>query len=235
MTVMQTNSRSGPVLECRPLPDFAAGSLVAVQAAFAGATACALRQAWLAPPDEHFAPAQVRVGWRGSSLFVFAELTDRDIFTRATAANQRMWELGDTLEMFLQSAGDPGYAEFHVTPNNLHLQLAFPDAAAVQDSRRNGMDKYLLTGEVFCSQTWVQSEQSRWFVFVEIPATALGLNLVSLAGQRWHFSFSRYDASRDGGAPVISSTSAHTKPDFHCQSEWGVLDFVGENELVSTA
>lgn len=229
MPVMQTISPGGPVLECRPLPDFDCGDLAAVQAVFANATACELRQTWLAQPDERFAPASVRVGWRDNALLVFAELTDRDIFTRATAVNQRMWELGDTLELFLQSAADPGYCEFHVTPNNLHLQLSFPDAAAVQDSRRNGMGKYLLAGDVFRSQTWVQSELNRWLVLAEIPATALGMSLVSLAGQRWYFSFSRYDASRDGHPLVISSTSPHTKPDFHSRSEWGVLNFAGKN------
>lgn len=227
MAASQNQSPSGPVLACRPLPDFIFGDLAAVQMAFAGAPACELRQSWLAQPDKQFAPATVRVGWRGNSLLVFAELTDRDIFTRATAINQRMWELGDTLEFFLQSSGDPGYSEFHVTPNNLHLQLRFPDSTAVQDSRRNGMEKYLMTGEVFHSQTWVQSELNRWLVFTEIPASALGLNLISLAGQRWYFSFSRYDASRDGSSPVISSTSPHTKPDFHSRSEWGALNFVG--------
>jgi len=171
----------------------------------------------------------VRVGWRADSLLVFAELTDRDIFTRATAPNQRMWELGDTLEIFLQAAGDPGYSEFHVTPNNLHLQLRFPDADAVQDSRRNGMDKYLLTGEIFRSQTWVQPELNRWLVLAEIPAAALGLKPAPPAGRRWSFSFSRYDASRDGSPPVISSTSPHTRPDFHRRSEWGELHFIGKN------
>lgn len=229
MPDVQTISPAGPVLKCRPLPAFDAADLAAVKTVFASAPACELQQAWLAQPDKQFAPATVRVGWRGNSLLVYAELTDRDIFTRATAVNQRMWELGDTLEFFLQSAGDPGYSEFHVTPNNLHLQLRFPDADAVQDSRRNGMEKYLLPGDIFCSQTWVQSELNRWFVLAEIPATALGLHLNTLTGQRWYFSFSRYDVSRDGSPPVISSTSPHTKPDFHSRSEWGVLNFAGHN------
>ena len=35
--------------------------------------------------------------------------------------------------------------------------------------------------------------------------------------------------------PVISSTSAHTKPDFHCEFEWGVLNFSEKNKLASPA
>jgi hypothetical protein len=225
MAVSQNQSPVAPALVVRPLTNFGPGDPGSVRAAFAAAAGCELHQTWLPRPDEQFAPAQVRVGWRGNALLLFAELTDHDIFTRATAINQRMWELGDALEIFLKPAGAPGYYEYHVTPNNLHLQLAFPDAGAVHDLRRNGMEKYLLAGDVFHSQTWVQSELNRWLVYAEIPATALGSNLTTLAGQRWHFSFSRYDASRDGKSPVISSTSPHTKPDFHCQAEWGVLDF----------
>ena len=116
------------LLECHSLPALAADNLEAVRAAFQGTNSQVLQQAWLAKPEEDFTPGIVRVGWRGNSLLVFAELEDANIFTHATADNQRMWELGDTFEMFLQAADSPGYAEFHVTPNNFHLQLRFPTA-----------------------------------------------------------------------------------------------------------
>src|SRR5208282_1675196 len=141
------SAESGPAIRCLPLPAFDASDLKAAREAFRQAVPCALGQAWLEKAEPDFAPALVRVGWRENSLLLFAELTDRDIFTRATAPNQRMWELGDTFEIFLGLLGEPSYAELHVTPNNLHLQLRFPDACAVAQSQRNGMDKYLMAGE----------------------------------------------------------------------------------------
>jgi hypothetical protein len=208
------------------LPDFDASNLDAVHAAFAAATPCALGQAWRADEEPDFAPGQVRAGWRRDALLLFAELTDRDIFTRATAPNQRMWELGDTFEIFLRPANRPEYVELHVTPNNQRLQLRIPHTEALRRAQAaNEFDEFLLRGNVFHSATWVQPEKQKWFVYAAIPAiTVCGQDRVNM-GSRWLFSFSRYDYTRGGGEPVISSTSPHAEPDFHRQQEWGTLNF----------
>ena len=219
-------SRQGPVIRCLPLADFDESSLDAVRAAFAAATPCALGQAWRAELESGFAPGEVRTGWRRDSLLVFAELTDHDIFTRATLLNQRMWELGDTFEMFLQPSGSPGYVELHVTPNNQHLQLRFADASSVQSARKSGsIENLLIEGAAFKSRTWVQPENRKWFALAQIPVALVGGSRESAEGGRWRFSFSRYDHTRGGGEPMISSTSPHPVEDFHSQQEWGELTF----------
>jgi hypothetical protein len=208
------------------MPEFDAGKLEAVRAAFAAATPCALGQAWRAAVEPGFAPGEVRTGWRPDSLLLFAELTDRDIFSAATGMNQRMWELGDTFEMFLRPADRTAYVEFHVTPNNQRLQLRIPSAGALRRARAaNVFDEFLLRGNVFHSVTWVQPENQKWFVHAAIPAIAVCGRARLNAGSRWHFSFSRYDYTRGGSEPVISSTSPHAAADFHRQQEWGVLNF----------
>jgi hypothetical protein len=157
---------------------------------------------------------------------VFAELTDIDIHSAATALNQRMWELGDTFEMFLRPAGQEAYVEFHVTPNNQRLQLRIANPEALRRARAaNVIDEFLLPGDVYYSATWVQPEHRRWFVFADIPAVVVCGTTEVIAGSRWHFSFSRYDYSRGSGEPVISSTSPHAEADFHRQQEWGLLEF----------
>ena len=212
-------------LTCAELAAFDAASLAAVRAAFAQADSCLMQQGWRKEPEEGFTPAVVRVGRRGNSLLVFVELEDVDIFTRATKMNQRMWELGDTLEIFLSPEESPDYVEFHVTPNNHRLQLRFPSTEALRAAQAAGsLDKFLLAGRVFHSHTWV--EDGRWCVYAEIPAVPVcGANQL-LPGTRWRFSFSRYDFSRESKEPVISSTSPHAKPDFHRREEWGILNFV---------
>ena len=100
-----------PQLNCRQLPAFDADNLDAVRGAFAAADKCAMQQAWQPKPDADFTPATVSAGWRVNSLLVFAELDDADIFTRATASNQRMWELGDVLEMFLSPESSGSYVD----------------------------------------------------------------------------------------------------------------------------
>jgi hypothetical protein len=104
--------------------------------------------------------------------------------------------------------------------------LRFPDAEAVEDSRRNGMDKYVLAEKVFRSETWVHSNVNRWYAYVEIPAGGLNEQALSLQGCQWRFSFSRYDYTRGVVGPVISSTSPHAVADFHRQQEWGKLKFM---------
>ena len=214
-----------PAIWCLPMSIFDESNLDSVHAAFAGATPCALGQAWRAVVEPGFAPGHVRTGWRQDSLLLFAELTGHNIFTNATAANQRMWELGDTFEIFLRSADRPEYVEFQVTPNNQQLQLRFANHEALRRARvTNAFEELLLPVNVFRSMTWVQPANQKWFVYASIPAILVcGLDRL-IAGGRWHFSFSRY-AITHGGEPVISSTSPHAAADFHRQQEWGELVF----------
>lgn len=223
-----------PQLACRELSAFDAGNLDAVRAAFASADAVTTTQAWQPQMDADFAPATVRAGWRGNSLLVFAELDDADIFSDATAHNQRMWELGDVLEMFLSPEGEAHYVELHVTPNNFRLQLRLPDTAAFRKAQaENKFDHLLLSDGVFSSRVWLQQEKKKWFVFAEIPAdlVAGGMPALPFTGRmpvplRWKFSFSRYDYLRGRKEPVYSSTSPHARLDFHRREEWGALVFI---------
>ena len=200
--------------------------LDSVRHALKQASPCPLQQHWLLQAEPGFAPAVVRAGWHDQSLLVLAELADADIFTRATAQNQRLWELGDVLEIFLRPVGQPSYVEFQITPTNQWLQLIYPDARAVEGAQAiSDMGPYLVWGKAFHSAVWLDRQRQRWFVFADIPASAVCRNPGSLANNQWLFSFSRYDYTRGEAAPVISSTSRHTKPDFHRQNEWGTMCF----------
>lgn len=168
----------------------------------------------------------IRVGWRDSALVLFAELTDVDIFTRATTDNQRLWELGDVFEIFLRPKTQESYVEFQIAPNNKCLQLRYPNAQAVAHARKLGTaDHLLIHQKAFFSSTWICAEDHKWFVFAKIPIKTIcdGVNL--LPDVEWLFSFSRYDYTHNANSPVISSTSRHKKADFHRQLEWGELRF----------
>jgi hypothetical protein len=217
----------GPQLECFPVPALDERNLDELLEKFGKATPLELGQAWLEKPEADFAPGRVRTAWRGQSLLVLAELTDADIFTGMSGLNQRAWLLGDTFEIFLRPAGQPAYVEFHVTPNNQHLQLRFPSAQDfVRICEAGLLESAMLPGEMFRSRTWVQPEARRWFVFAEIPANAVCDGpAVPLSGRQWHFSFSRYDYTHGRSEPVISSTSPHAEANFHRQQDWGTITF----------
>ena len=230
MAVRQTTraqrSNPGPKLVGLMLPGFNGSDLESVRRAFHSATPCHLQQAWQAKQSERFAPGVVRAGWRHNSFLVYAELTDADIFTRASGLNQRTWELGDAFEIFLRPEGQEAYVEFQVTPNNQRLQLRYNNTAALDRARKTGsLAEALIPGEAFRSKTWIDDQNSRWHVFAEIPARVVCGSNDSLAGSRWHFSFSRYDYTQGVAEPVISSTSPHAEANFHSQKEWGVLNF----------
>src|SRR5208282_2825457 len=196
-------------IKCSRLSPFDAGNMEDARRALQGCAPCALRQAWLEGEEADFQPSSVRVGWGDELLFVLAELSDLDIYSDATAHNQRMWKLGDTFEMFLRPAEQQSYAEFHVTPNNFRLQLRFPDADTITRIRGKleTLDDYLIHEQVFHSTTSVHPSGRKWVVLAEIPAKAVCERPKPLPGSRWFFSFSRFDYSRSRSEPVISSTS----------------------------
>ena len=217
---------ASPQVVCPELPEFESTDLNSVRQGFEAAPACSLRQSWLADVEPDFAPAVVRAGWQGQALVFLAELMDADIFTFARHPNERLWELGDTLEIFLRPAEQLAYTEFHIAPNNLKLQLRFADAAILQQSRQSGSLGGAVVHDIeFDSQTWVFPESGRWYAFAKIPVKAASDKPAPLSGSEWLFSFCRYDYTRGRTAPVVSSTSAHTTPDFHCLAEWGTMRF----------
>jgi hypothetical protein len=146
--------------------------------------------------------------------------------TRITTVNERLWELGDTFEIFLRPIDQESYVEFHISPNNLRLQLRFDHRAA--EAKQQGVfgGGDLMSAEVFSSRTWVMPEIGRWYVLADIPGKFVAERFRPMRGSEWLFSFSRYDYTRGLGNPVISSTSFHLVPDFHRQQEWGRMRFV---------
>jgi hypothetical protein len=211
---------------CHHLPDFDPADLEVVRHSFRAATPHRLQQTWLSQPQIHFAPATVRTGWRNDSLLVFAELSDVDIFNAAATHNERTWELGDTFEIFLKPSRQDAYVELHVTPNNHRLQLRYASAGVAARVRRTGsFDEALLPHEAFYSLTWIDDRQGRWSVYAEIPSLMVCDSKNCLENAQWRFSFGRYDYTRGNREPVISSSSPHTKPDFHRPDEWGAMTF----------
>lgn len=207
------------------LPAFDEANLDAVRAAFRPAPCCVLQQAWQEKASPGFLPATVWAGWQADSLWIYAELMDVDIFTQASATNQRLWELGDVFEFFLRPASQESYVEFQIAPNNQYAQFRYPDRAALEQARKHGFARAMIPEKIFSSRTWIRETEACWHILLRIPAATVGISTLSLAGQQWRFSCGRYDYTRGMREPVISSTSLHVRADFHRQEEWGQLDF----------
>ena len=196
-----------------------ASSVRWLQQAFAQAPHLDLVQAWRDQPEPDYEPASVRLGWRDDALLIFAELQDRDIWNTATKLNDRVFLLGDTFEMFLQRGGDEGYGEFHVSPDNVRMQLVFHAPVDIHHPIVQ-VDPNLLK-----TQVWKLPDANRWYIYAEIPGSAVSGAKKSLAGETWKCSFSRYDYTHGKQNPVLSSSSLHRKIDFHRVYEWSTLNF----------
>jgi hypothetical protein len=209
-----------------PLPEFDPSSLEAAKEAFQAAPAVELDQPWLPAREPGFQPTTVRIGWLDDALLVLAEMQDTDIFSRSTALNQRMWELGDVFEIFVRPAQQSAYLEFHVTANNHRLQLRFADEPAYRSAQLSDVfTPFFLEGNVIESAVWLRPEENRWFVLARIPARTVCDCPRPLSGQEWFFSFCRYDYRHGCDTPVRSSSSCHRKLDFHVQSPWNSMRF----------
>ena len=175
-----------------------------------------MQQGWLDALQADFLAAEIRVGWSPSRLVVLAEIPDRDIFTQATGPNQRTWELGDVFEIFLKAEDRSDYVELHVTPPNFRLQLQIESP---------GKPATKLDDGVFSSRVKIDTANQKWTVYAEVPASLVSGQEHIEDGESWLFSFSRYDASRDGRPPILSSTSPHQAINFHRIHEWGKITF----------
>lgn len=202
-----------PPFQIKRLPFSPTAKISEVQSLFSDHKPMLLKQSWLPTPQEDHLPANVRVAHYNSTILAFAEIPDIDIFNLADAPNLKTWTLGDVFEIFLQPETRSDYFELHITPENFRLQYHFESVGALPSTLDDG---------IFESQTWIQHEESRWFVLARIPFSLL--KIAPTEGLR--FSFCRYDAFRSGKPPVISSTSNHPVPKFHRPSEWETMIFI---------
>lgn len=188
----------------------------------------AFGQSWLESSARNFPGGTVQLGWQGNRLYYFAQLEDQEVYTTATEQNQRLWELGDVLEIFVGIYGQPGYLEYHTAPNGLTLQLYFADAEALAAS--SGPEGFKrCVREDPASSSLVFQRANGWEVLGWISAESLGLPPGSdLAGQVLDISFGRYDYSRNEESPVLSSTSDLSKLSFHRRAEWRTVRLVSE-------
>lgn len=210
------------VATCRPLVgiDFTEKNWDKIAAAFADATPYEFAQTWRKKLHSHFAPGVVKAAWTPENFWVYAELTDIDIYNEARELNEDTYQLGDTLEVFIRPGQAKEYFELHVSPDNQHLQLFYPKGKFPVSKEECAV----YGTEVFFSRVLVEQEVNRWRVFGQFPVANLNGGVLA-AGDEWKVSFSRYDYTRGEAHPVLSSCSPHHRSNFHDVKDWGTMHF----------
>ncbi|MEX2606973.1 MAG: carbohydrate-binding family 9-like protein [Kiritimatiellia bacterium] len=188
-----------------------------------------LRQAWREDPEPEFRPASVRCGRDDQALWIYAVLEDEDIRNPVQENHQPAFEFGDVFEIFLRPLGGTTYYELHVTPHHHIFQLRIPSSEAFYQQRNSGLNPdWAVLEPLFSSRVNIQAEKQQWQVLVRVEFAKLDHKTPPQPGTEWRISFSRYDYSQDRNFPVLSSTSHHTKIDFHRQEEWNRMIFDAE-------
>jgi hypothetical protein len=170
-----------------------------------------LLQSWLPAPEPGFLPGMARFSLAHGVLRLEVGFTVHAPTSRATGHGQRLWELGDVAELFVQKVGEESYREYQVSPNGFTLALCYPDltgVAAVRSGSRTLGD--FLTGEIPSVESTTTPEG--WSVSLEVP-------LPASPGERFRVSCCRYSYPKEG-SPIISSTSLHPVRDFHRPQDW---------------
>jgi hypothetical protein len=184
-----------------------------VPAVFQNAPQLSFRQAWQENLSPDFREGTVRVGWNAAGFWVLASLTDDHIVSRATAANQPLWTLGDVFEIFVRDLAGEEYLELHTDPKGYWMQLRFASdrVFALLKARQIRVEDLLVDEPLFHTRT--REREGGWDVLACVTA---------VHGRNLRASFGRYDYG-PGGEPVLSSTSTHREVNYHDQSAW--MDF----------
>jgi len=221
-----------PIINCGATDFIPSDNWDNVRAAFAGADFVPFVQGWRIEPIAGFAPARAAALWNRSSLLVYAELEDKDIFNAVPAADFNRLAIGhgDVFEVFVQPEGQDAYFEMHLSPNNQQFQLRIPFPYAFRELRATVNDpmelveRFKVKAPLFESR--IHQQEGKWEALMAIALDRLCEVRPVAVGAIWKFSFSRYDYTRPEPKPTLSSTSPHREANFHRIEEWGELRFV---------
>jgi len=190
---------------------------------YANCRSLPLRQHWSgveALPQE---AGVARIGVTPTGLSVQVRYEDSDIFSTATANQQRMWQLGDVVEVFVKPGLDRSdYWEVHVTPNDFLMDLHIPSRAGMQSGEHTWED--IISPE---SGTAYQAlvADGWWSAELTIPWSAFGVTGIPAPGTTWQFAVCRYNYNGGLEDPELSSTAPLTKRSFHLYEDYTDLVF----------
>ena len=206
-------------MDCPELPDFDLHDQAAVENAFAAAPTLALRQSWLPAPHTDFRGGTLRIGWRADHLLILARLEDDHIVTAATRRNEPLFQLGDTLEIFVGAPCSLAYIEYHYAPNGTILQLLWPRSARELDLPAvGGLSAFALEDEESIHS--IHAIPEGWQVCASIRLPPLLKIPANLKGRSLDLNFGRYDHADAHTPPILSATAPLPRCDFHDRPHW---------------
>ena len=194
-------------------------------------------QPWLGAKGKPARPTKAKVLWDREYFYFFAEMEDPDLFADITEHDGKTW-LNDCFEIFLKpSLKDPGYYEFHVTPNGTTMDLFIPDRTKWNYHNAVKLDEFKWQAKAIARGTlnnpgdrdkgWSCEGRIPWSDFVKTGGRPK-------PGDEWRYSLCRYDYDTGGKNVHATTISPLTKYDFHRHEEFATMRFVGRKESPGT-
>lgn len=169
----------------------------------------------------------VRYAYDEKYFYVFAELTDDDIFQYSKNNNELHSESGDLLEVFLWPSENTWYWEFYGTPNRLNSAIFYPGHGRILAKHCFIGDSGIKTASVVNGtlDDWKDKDIS-FTVEMAIPLSELTKH-----GDRfdddseWRILAARYNYSRYLEYPELSTHPQLSRADFHWRRGYARLHF----------
>ena len=182
-----------------------------------------LRQHWSGAEGLPREAGVARLGATPAGLSVHVRYEDSDIFSTATANQQRMWTLGDVVEVFVKPGLERSdYWEVHMTPNDFLMDLHIPSRAGMRSGEHTWED--IITPESGTVYQTMVADGS-WSAELTIPWSAFGQEGVPSSGTTWQVAVCRYNYNGGLEGPELSSTAPLTVRSFHLYEDYTDLVF----------
>ena len=175
-------------------------------------------------------PTEVRLAWDDSNLYVALRCADRDIHSRFTGRDARLWDAGyDEIEVaeFMLSPTDDlkRYFEFNFSPRGVVLDLAMQwrwgKLYTDVDWNANVRSAVAVYGTLNDSS----DEDRGWTVELALPWQDLDVEAPTPGETSMRANFFRCDNSEEVHFAVWSPTG---RGSFHIPSRFGILSFDGD-------
>lgn len=162
---------------------------------------------------------QIRLLWAENGLYISAIIEDKQVISRGSLQNDQLWK-GDVIEWFIKpSAKEEPYYEFQVNPSGVRLEFLIEDSGTSYETLKKQKSLGLRSAVMRTSFGWQVEAIMPWSVFEKTGGAPK-------PGDEWRFTFAFYDYTEGEPAPLLGSTAALKKPDFHRTDEYDTLRFL---------
>jgi hypothetical protein len=165
--------------------------------------------------------ALARMTWDEQNLYVFASITDSDVFSQFKQHDEPLWK-ADCVELFIDADSNrSGYVELQVNPNNATFDSFFATTRAQPGDEK--WDSGMVTAVKMRGTPDKSGDADQgWDVEIAIPLAAvkgrhdtMAVRLPPQVGDRWRLNLVRVDYRSGGGGPSIASWNRISMSDFH--------------------